>query len=67
MVMEGNGLFNDMLNTFSLPLYGVGHVVKDHSVREETCCCNFMGYSFICTIPKTGWHIPVFVSPIVDH
>ena len=24
-------LFNDALNTFYLPLYGIGHMVKDHS------------------------------------
>ena len=28
---EGNGLFNDALNTFYLRLYGVRHIVKDHS------------------------------------
>ena len=27
---EGNGLFNDALNTFYLRLYGVRHRVKDH-------------------------------------
>ena len=29
---EGNVLFNDALNTFYLRLYGVRHMVKDHSV-----------------------------------
>ena len=28
---DGNVLFNDALNTFYLQLYGVGHMVKDHS------------------------------------
>ena len=28
---EGNDLFNDALNTFYLRLYGVRHMVKDHS------------------------------------
>ena len=28
---EGNVLFNDTLNTFYLRLYGVRHMVKDHS------------------------------------
>ena len=32
---EGNGLFNDELNTFYLRLYGVGHMVKDHSDSER--------------------------------
>ena len=29
--MEENVLFNDALDTFYLRLYGVGHIVKDHS------------------------------------
>ena len=29
--MEGNVLFNDALNTFYLRIYGVTHMVKDHS------------------------------------
>ena len=32
---EGNGLFNDTLNTFYLRLYGVRHMVKDHSDSER--------------------------------
>ena len=32
---EGNVLFNDALNTFYLWLYGVGHMVKDHSDSER--------------------------------
>ena len=32
---EGNVLFNDVLNTFYLRLYGVGHLVKDHSDSES--------------------------------
>ena len=28
-------LFNDALNTFHLRLYGVGHMVKDHSDSER--------------------------------
>ena len=28
---EGNVLFNDTLNTLYLWLYGVGHMVKNHS------------------------------------
>ena len=39
-LIEGrNVLFNDTLNTFYLRLYGVGHMVKDHSD-------SYMGYSF---------------------
>ena len=32
---EGNVLFNHTLNTFYLWLYGVGHIVKDHSDSER--------------------------------
>ena len=44
---EGSVLFNDTLNTIYLWLYGVRHMIKNHSdsMREETRCCN-MGYSF---------------------
>ena len=36
MLEEGNVLFNDALHTFYLRLYGVGHMVKDHSYNERT-------------------------------
>ena len=32
---EGNILFNDAINTFYLRLYGVRHMVKDHSDSEK--------------------------------
>ena len=32
---EGNVLFNNILNTFYLWLYGNKHIVKDHSEREK--------------------------------
>ena len=32
---EGNILFNDALNTFYSQLYGVKHMVKDHSDSER--------------------------------
>ena len=63
---EGNVLFNNALNTFYLRLYGVRHMVKDHSDSEKgnsllphrlLFLINSKG-SFICTIPQTGQHIP---------
>ena len=56
---ERNVLFNDALNTFYLRLYGVRHMVKDHSDSE---CGNPLPPhrllfpinskgSFICNIP----------------
>ena len=59
---ERNVLFNDALNTFYLWLYGVRHMVKDHSDSEKghllpphrlLLSINSKG-SFICTIPQTG-------------
>ena len=35
VVRERNVLFNDALNTFYLRLYGVRHMVKDHSDSEK--------------------------------
>ena len=32
---KGNVLFDDTLNTFYLRLYGIGHMVKDHSDSER--------------------------------
>ena len=63
---EGNVLFNDTLNTFYLQLYGVTHMVKDHSDSERGNPLPPHGLlfpisskgSFICTIPQTGQHIP---------
>ena len=58
---EGNVLFNDALKTFYLRLYGVSHMVKDHSDSEKgnplpphrlLFPINNKG-SFICTIPQT--------------
>ena len=45
---EQSVLFKYTLNTFYLWLYGVRHMVKDHSdsEREETHCCHYMDYSF---------------------
>ena len=58
----GNALFNDALNTFYLRLYGVGHMVKDHSDSERGNPLPPYGLlfpisskgSFICIIPQTG-------------
>ena len=55
---ERNVLFNDALNTFYLRLYGVRHMVNDHSDSEKgnplpphkvLLSINSKGY-FICTI-----------------
>ena len=59
---EGNIVFNDALNTFYSRLYGIRHMVKDHSDNKRG---NMLPphrllflisskVSFICTIPQTG-------------
>ena len=63
-ILDGkwNVLFNDARNTFYLRLYGVGHMVKDHSDSERGNPLPPHGLlfpinskaSFICTIPQTG-------------
>ena len=72
---EGNVLFNNTLNTFYLLLYGVGHMVKDHSDSERgnllpphglLFLISSMG-SFICIIPDRIVHTTAFVTPIVEH
>ena len=59
---DRNVLFNDALNTFYLRLYGIRHMVKDHSDSEKgnplpphrlLLSISSKG-SFICTIPQTG-------------
>ena len=70
---EGNVLFNDALNTFYLWLYGVRHMVKDHSDSEKgnplppyglLFLINSKG-SFICTIPDRIAHTTAFVTPVI--
>ena len=55
---EGHVLFNDTLNTFYLRLYGIGHMVKDHSDNERGNPLLLFPISskgsFICIIPQTG-------------
>ena len=75
LLYQGNVLFNDTLDTFYLWLYGVGHMVKDHSdsEREETDC-RHMGYSFRITARFFYMHHPTdriahikaFVTPVVE-
>ena len=59
LARERDVLFNDALNTFYLRLYGVRHMVKDHSDSEKgnplpphmlLLSINSKG-SFICNIP----------------
>ena len=68
---ERNVLFNEALNTVYLRLYGVRHMVKDHSDSEKGNPLPPHGLllsisskgSFICTIP----HTRAFVKPVMEH
>ena len=66
---EGDVLFNDALNTFYLRLYGVRHMVDDHSHSNKRNTLpphgllfpiSSKGY-FICIIPQA------FVTPVMEH
>ena len=71
---EGNALFN---NTFYLRLYGVRHMVKDHSDSKRGNLLPPHGLlfpissngSFICTIPDRIAHTgtTAFVIPVLEH
>ena len=73
--MEGNILFNGALNTFYLQLYGVRHMVEDHSDSERgnpllphrlLFPISSKG-SFICIIPDRTIHTIAFVTPVMEH
>ena len=60
---------------FSLRLYGIRHMVKDHSDSEKgnplpphrvLFLISSKG-SFICTIPDRIAHTTAFVTPVVEH
>ena len=68
-------LFNDALNTFYLWLYGIRHMVKDHSDSEKgnplpphrlLLPISSKG-SFICTFTDRIAHTMAFVTPVVEH
>ena len=71
IVLEGNVLFNNALNTFYLRLYGVGHVVKYHSVRGNPLPPHgllFLINSNYMQHPTDRIaHTTAFVTPVVEH
>ena len=76
VVLEGNILFNDALNTFCLWLYGVGCKVKDHLDSEkENLLQPLHGLlfsskgSFIYMHHLTDMivYTTAFVTPVVEH
>ena len=66
-------MFYLTMHTFYLRLYGIGHMVMDHSDSERgkplpphglLFPINSKG-SFICTIPDRIAHTMAFVTPVV--
>ena len=73
---EGNVLFNDALNTFYLRLYGVRHMVKDHSDSEKgnllpphrlLIPINSKGSFYMHHPTDRIAHTMTFVTPVVEH
>ena len=72
---EGNVLFNDTLNTFYLRLYGVSHIVKDHSDSDRGNPLPHIGYSFrlaarvllYASSHRQDNTYHSFVTPVVEH
>ena len=72
---EGNILFNDALNTFYIQLYGVTHIVKDHSHSGRGNPLPLHGLVFPINIKVFYMHHPTdrivhttaFVNPVVAH
>ena len=69
-------LFNDALNTFYLPLYGVRHMVKDHSDSENgnplpphrlLFPINSKGSFYMHHPTDRIAHTTAFVTPVVKH
>ena len=62
---EGNVLFNDALNTFYLRLYGIGHLVKDHSDRERGSLLPPQGFFYMHHPTDRIAHTTSFVTSVV--
>ena len=70
---EGNVLFNDALNTFYTRLYGVGHMVKDHSYSKRGN--PLPPHRLLFPISNKGSfistdrivHTMAFVTPVMEH
>ena len=63
-------LFSDALNIFYLRLYGVRHMVKDHSDSEKGNLLPTYGLQrvLLCALPTDRiTHTTAFVTPIVEH
>ena len=65
---ERNVLFNDAINTFYLRLYGVRHLVKDHSDSERGNPLPLHGLLLYSSSHREVKKNPTaFVTPVVEH
>ena len=73
---EGNVLFNDALNTFYLRLYGIRHMVKDHTDSERgnplpphrlLFPISSKGFFYMHHPTERIAHTTAFVTPVVEH
>ena len=72
---EGNVLFNDALNAFYLWLYGIKHMVKNHSdiERENPLPPHGLLFPISSKVLLQGYptdritHTTAFVTPVVEH
>ena len=67
---EGNVLFNDILNTLYLQLYGIGHLVKNHTDSERgnplpPYGLLFQGFCSMHHPTERKAHTMAFVTPVV--
>ena len=60
-------LFNDALNTFYLRLYGVRHMVKDHSGSEKGNLLSPHRFFYMHHPTDRITHTTAFVTPVVEH
>ena len=64
---EGNILFNDTLNTFYLRLYGVRHMVKDHSDSEKGNPLYQQGFFYMHHPRQDNTNHGLCYTPVVEH
>ena len=64
---KGNVLFTDALNIFYFRLYGVGHMVKDHSDSERGNPLQPHGLLFPINCKGRIAHTTAFDTPVVEH
>ena len=64
---EGHFLFNDALNTFYLRLYGVRHMIKEHTDSERGNPLPPQCFYYMQHTNGKITHTTAFVTPVVEH